>query len=148
MVNPMDLYAIYKTRYFDVTFHSNSGTGPEHEGQFSNGSTTNVLTYKYTDVPVVKKAKSDNVIDANTATGEFSTGLNNIPVTIAIPGATYLSVTATYRFSSAAPSSYNYLSIYEGSSASYSSTTGRVAYLASNTKTTQTFTVQGEATRI
>ena len=139
------LYAVYKDRRSILTFHSNSGTGSEHEGAFSGGMTTSQMSYVKEDKPYVVKA--NNIIDAETASGPY-TQSSATSKTYQYPGASSLSVKITYMMNNSTPSTTQYISIYKGKVANGTVTDNRIAYLSTATKTTQTYIVQGDTLQI
>ena len=140
ITSSMDLYAVYRDRSSTITFHAISGTGPEHEGEFENGNTVNTMTYKIQPVPLEGKAMSPNVVDANTATGQFYRS-SETSKTVTLAGASKLQIDVTYRFGS---SGTRVFSIFQGTSSTSSSSTNRLHSGYSTTKTTRTYIADGD----
>lgn len=128
---------------YTVTYDANGGT-------FDGGATTNVVGYADIGDPLTKIIKSDNVIDAETATGPFYQSTDTSKA-VTIPGASRLEVKVTYRHGSQYDNNlgglYYHLAIFKGTSSSYSNETNRVAYVSSSTKKTETYTVEGDTTQ-
>ena len=133
-------FPVFAASDYTITYVSGS------EGEFTNSTTTNSVTYKGDLADVVHIVKSSNVTDKNTSTGAFLQS-SATHQTVTIAGASKLSVTATYRFGGSVSSS-RYLSIFSAPSSSGTTTTNKTAYVGGTTKTTNTYTINGDTTDI
>ena len=90
--------SVYADDSFTITFHSGD------DGEFEDGSTTNVMEYGMVPVDAVRYSHTPNISDDGTRSGGMGTSLRLKDV-VTIPGADHLRVEITYG-------SYGYSSTY------------------------------------
>ncbi len=122
-----------------VTYDANG------KGQFADGSTTNPVTTRYDSVKeVTKYAHTDNVNDAGVQNGGYGDNKSYSRV-VTIPGATSLTVDLTYQTEYIG---FDWVCAYAGNGtgdAQCSAAGSLTGKLGGKTKTTKSFTVDGDS---
>ena len=112
------------------------------KGSFEGGATTNVVTTKYEHKETTKYSHTDNVDDAGVQNGGYGNGKSYSRV-VTIPGATSLTVDLTYETES---TRYDWVCAYAGANVGNAQcSTSLTGKLGGTTKTTQSFTVNGDS---
>ena len=124
-----------------VTYDANG------KGSFEGGATTNVVTTKYDGFKdTTKYSHTDNVDDAGVQNGGYGNNKSFSRV-VTIPGASSLTVNLTYQTES---TNYDWVCAYAGGTESSPAgnvqcSTSLTGKLGGKTKTTKTFTVDGDS---
>ena len=118
------------------------------DGQFENGSKTNVVNYFKPD-PVVKYSHTNNISDDGTKNGNYGNNEKKTEV-VTIPGATKLTVTVKYGGESV---NYDWVSVFKGNHPEYTASDYSKADVvqklgggsSSSSSNTKTYTVYSDS---